>query len=90
MRADGRPRIRLIHPGNGMEGVMEMFVSEAGPPEGMAARGGAQRMRLQEAKGVELSITVVVAQKTTWPCRGRVSTSAGMMAASKWKSSNCP
>jgi hypothetical protein len=27
---DGRPQIRMVHPGNGMVGVLEMFVSEAG------------------------------------------------------------
>ena len=34
---DGRPQIRMVHPGNGMVGVLEMFVSEA---SGAGARGG--------------------------------------------------
>jgi len=34
---DGRPQIRMVHPGNGMVGVLEMIVSEA---SGAGARGG--------------------------------------------------
>ena len=34
---DGRPQIRMVHPGNGMIGVLEMIVSEA---SGAGARGG--------------------------------------------------
>ena len=34
---EGRPQIRMVHPGNGMIGVLEMIVSEA---SGAGARGG--------------------------------------------------
>ena len=39
---EGRPQIRMIHPGNGsMVGIMEMYLSDAAPPGGAASSGGA-------------------------------------------------
>jgi len=40
---EGRPQIRMIHPGNGsMVGIMEMYLSDAAPPGGAAATGGSE------------------------------------------------
>ena len=45
---DGRPQIRMVHPGNGMVGVLEMFVSEA---SGAGARGGGSARASSSAMG---------------------------------------
>lgn len=40
---EGRPQIRMIHPGNGnMVGILEMYLAGASPPDGVAARGGGE------------------------------------------------
>ncbi|KAL3773077.1 hypothetical protein ACHAW5_007292 [Stephanodiscus triporus] len=40
---EGRPQIRMIHPGNGnMVGILEMYLAGASPPGGVAVRGGGE------------------------------------------------
>lgn len=53
----GRPQIRMVHPGNGMVGVLEMFVSEDG---GAGARGGGSARVLSSAMGSNNPITAPV------------------------------